>query len=323
MIKFTNVSKTYFDKNGKTTVLKNIDLSINSGEIVAVVGHSGAGKSTLIRLINGLIKPSSGNIYLNNISILNKNLNQIRHQIGMIFQHFNLIYSLNAFNKVLLNLKICDYPKEKRKERVNEVLKLVGLEKKKNSYPVTLSGGEKQRLAIARAIANYPQYLIYDEATSSLDPQTSLEIINLLLEIQQKMAMTVIFITHQIETIKDLAERIIVLDKGEIVEDTSTKNLFINHCHEVTKALLENVLKIPSFAEKEVYQLIYDNNADDTTISKMIKKYQVDINILYAKTIAIKNEIVGYLYLEMTGNNKEEALKYLKNAQVEVKRYVK
>lgn len=159
----------------------------------------------------------------------------MRHSIGMIFQHFNLINSHSVCHNVLLNLEISNYPKEERKKRVLEVLSLVGLNGKENRYLVSLSRGEKQRLGIARAIANNPKYLLCDEITSSLDPNISKEIINLLLEIHQKTNITIFFISHQIEIIKDLVNRVIVLDKGVLVEDNSTKNIFTKPINIATK----------------------------------------------------------------------------------------
>lgn len=291
MIRFVDVSKNYANKKTLTTVLDNINLTINKGEIVRIIGHSGAGKSTLLRLINGLIEPSSGNIFFNDFSMLtekSKSLNRMRHSIGMIFQHFNLINSYTVYKNVLLNLKITNYPKDKQHQRVLEVLDLVGLNGKEHRYPMSLSGGEKQRLGIARAISNDPQILLCDEITSSLDTKTSNEIINLLLKIHEKTNITIVFISHQIEIIKDLVDRVIVLSKVKIVEDNLTKLIFTKPKHPETKSLISGVVYNPSFGQKEVYELIYPTNVDDTLISSIIKKYHVDVNILYGKTLTLK-----------------------------------
>lgn len=324
MIKLVNVSKSYISKNVKHNILSDVNLSIKEGEILGIVGPSGAGKSTLIRLINGLIMPTSGDVFVGK-SLINKmklsDLNNTRHEIGMIFQHFNMINSLTVYENVLLNLEISNYPKEKRNYRIKEVLELVGLLDKIDNYPVTLSGGEKQRLGIARAISNNPKYLLCDEITSALDVITSKEIILLLKKIHRKMNITIIFVTHQIDVLISLVDRVVVISDGLLVEDKLVNAFLKKPEHKTSIDLVKNIINAPNFLHKEVHMLVYDNNTNDTSISNVIKLFNVDVNILFWKTLSLKNGNIGYLFVEISGENKNKALNYLKNANLEVSLY--
>ena len=231
MIAVKNVSKTFNTPTGKVEVLKNINLTVENGDIFGIIGFSGAGKSTLIRCLNGLEKPDSGNILIgeNEITKLNrKELRNSRKKIGMIFQQFNLFDSRTVYENVAFPLEISGYKKDKIKERVEEILELVELSEKKDAYPLQLSGGQKQRVGIARALANEPDVLLSDEATSALDPQTTFSILELLKNINKRLNLTIVIITHELDVLRYCTNNMVVLEDGHIVEQGNTENLFLN-----------------------------------------------------------------------------------------------
>ena len=327
MIEFINIEKTYTSKQESFHALKDINLTINDNEILGVVGYSGAGKSTLIRLINKLIESTKGDVLIDGVSIHDlkqEDLNRMRYDLSMIFQHFNLVSNLTVYDNIKLALSIKKYPKEKIEKRIDEVLDLVGLLDKKHRYPKALSGGEKQRVGIARAIANHPKYLLCDEATSALDQKTAYEIVSLLKDIHEKTNLTIIFISHQIEIVKDLCDRVVVMDKGSIIEDQPTKSLFIDPKEDTTKKLIKQVIDEPvHLKDKHYYELIYaHDNVDDKILSSMVKTFDVDVNIVYAKTLSIHKELIGYLYIELFGSQIDDALTYLKSKEIKVRLYV-
>lgn len=324
MIQLTDISKTYFQKDKPLTVLHSTDLTIEDGEILGIVGKSGAGKSTLIRILNGLIRPTTGQVFVDGVSIFSlkqKDINRMRHNMGMIFQHFNLIHSMNAFDNVKLALTIGHYPKDEMSNRIDELLGLVGLNGKETRYPNQLSGGEKQRLGIARALANKPKYLLCDEATSALDQETSNEIIHLLKDIQKKTQVTIVFISHQMEVIKELCTRVVIMEQGKVIEDQPIKAIFTHPKHPKTRALVHH-LTYEKPDDIIVYELIYDQkNSGQSILSQMIKIYHVDVNILFAKTLKIQDEWIGYLYVEIQGQDIHLALSYLNQQGIEVLLY--
>ena len=221
MIKIQNLNKVYETKNITVNALKDINLNIASGEIFGIIGLSGAGKSTLIRTINRLEDPTSGCIYIDDVDItaLNRsNLRDLRKEVGMIFQHFNLLNSKNVFKNIAFPLEIAGMKSEDIKKRVAELLSLVDLSDKSESFPSQLSGGQKQRVAIARALANNPKILLCDEATSALDPKTTKSILGLLKDIQKKFGLTIVLITHQMEVIREICDRVAIIEGGSIIE---------------------------------------------------------------------------------------------------------
>lgn len=231
MITVKNISKTFNTPTGKVEVLRDISLEIARGDIFGVIGFSGAGKSTLIRCLNGLEKPDFGNIIIgeNEITKLNgKELRSARKKIGMIFQQFNLFDSKTVYENIAFPLEISGYKKEAIKRRVEEILELVELSEKKDSYPLQLSGGQKQRVGIARALANDPDVLLSDEATSALDPQTTFSILELLKNINQRLSLTIVIITHELDVLRYCTNNMVVLEDGHIVEEGNTENLFLN-----------------------------------------------------------------------------------------------
>ncbi len=323
MIQLKNINKTFQLNDQTIYALKDINLTINDGDILGVVGYSGAGKSTLIRLINQLIQPTSGKIIVDGIDTLTlktKALNRMRQQIGMIFQDFNLFDQLTVYQNIKLALDISKQ-KQDQKNRIIELLKLVGLLNKKDAYPSQLSGGQKQRVAIARALANHPKYLLCDEATSALDVNTSKEILALLKHIQKQTNLTIILITHQIEAIKQICDKVVVMDKGIIVEQNNIKDLFMNPKHKVTQSLVKQSIHFDE-SIKNIYELIYKTHASDRSIlSDAIKKYDVTINILHAHVLDIVDMSIGFLYIHISGSDMNQAITYIQSKGIQVSKY--
>lgn len=257
MITVKNVSKTFNTPTGKVEVLKDIHFKVDKGDIFGIIGFSGAGKSTLIRCLNGLEKPNSGDILIgeNEITKLNrKELRSARKKIGMIFQQFNLFDSRTVYENIAFPLEISGYKKDKIKNRVEEILELVELSEKRDSYPLQLSGGQKQRVGIARALANEPDVLLSDEATSALDPQTTFSILELLKNINQKLNLTIVIITHELDVLRYCTNNMVVLEDGHIVERGNTENLFLNPKSDTLKRFInitEGIQKSRKFSGGE------------------------------------------------------------------------
>lgn len=240
-VRFINLGKTYQGQQGPVDALQNIDLAIQRGEIFGIIGRSGAGKSSLIRTINRLEQPSSGRVLIEQTDIGEFNedkLVELRRRIGMIFQHFNLMSAKTVWQNVELPLKVAGVPKDQRQRKVTELLELVGLQDKHKAYPAQLSGGQKQRVGIARALVHDPAILLCDEATSALDPETTQSILGLLREINQRLGLTIILITHEMAVIRDICDRVVVLEQGRVVEQGPVWQVFGNPQHEVSKTLL-------------------------------------------------------------------------------------
>jgi D-methionine transport system ATP-binding protein len=240
-VRFINLGKTYEGQQGPVAALHGIDLAIQRGEVFGIIGRSGAGKSSLIRTINRLEQPSSGRVLIDQVDIGEfdeDRLVALRRCIGMIFQHFNLMSAKTVWQNVELPLKVAGVPKQQRDRKVRELLELVGLEAKHKAYPAQLSGGQKQRVGIARALVHDPAILLCDEATSALDPETTQSILGLLREINQRLGLTIILITHEMAVIREICDRVVVLERGRVVEQGPVWEVFGNPRHEVSKTLL-------------------------------------------------------------------------------------
>ncbi|WP_416759031.1 methionine ABC transporter ATP-binding protein [Pseudomonas sp. BNK-6] len=240
-VRFIGLGKTYQGQQGPVQALHGIDLSIQRGEVFGIIGRSGAGKSSLIRTINRLEQPSSGRVLIDQVDIGDfdeDRLVALRRRIGMIFQHFNLMSAKTVWHNVELPLKVAGVPKAERQRKVRELLELVGLKDKHQAYPAQLSGGQKQRVGIARALVHDPEILLCDEATSALDPETTQSILALLKEINQRLGLTIILITHEMAVIREICDRVVVLEHGRIVEQGPVWEVFGNPQHEVSKTLL-------------------------------------------------------------------------------------
>lgn len=240
-VRFIGLGKTYNGAEGPVAALHGIDLAIQRGEVFGIIGRSGAGKSSLIRTINRLEQPTSGRVLIDQIDIGEfdeDRLVELRRRIGMIFQHFNLMSAKTVWQNVELPLKVAGVPKEQRQRKVRELLELVGLQGKHKAYPAQLSGGQKQRVGIARALVHDPQILLCDEATSALDPETTQSILGLLREINQRLGLTIVLITHEMAVIREVCDRVVVLEQGRIVEQGPVWEVFGNPQHEVSRTLL-------------------------------------------------------------------------------------
>ena len=237
-VRFINLGKTY---DGSVHALQGIDLAIQRGEVFGIIGRSGAGKSSLIRTINRLEQPSSGRVLIDQVDIGEYDedrLVALRRRIGMIFQHFNLMSAKTVWQNVELPLKVAGVPKLQREQKVRELLELVGLQDKHKAYPAQLSGGQKQRVGIARSLVHDPQILLCDEATSALDPETTQSILGLLRDIKKRLGLTIVLITHEMAVIREICDRVVVLEHGRIVEQGPVWQVFGNPQHEVSKTLL-------------------------------------------------------------------------------------
>ncbi len=317
MIEIKNLNKSYKLKNGELIALKDINLTINNGEIYGVMGLSGAGKSTLFRCINLLEVPDSGEILIDRTDITklnDKQLRNIRKNIGMIFQNFNLLMNATVFDNVAFPLKISHVPGKIIKEKVLNLLKLVDLLDKKNIYPSQLSGGQKQRVGIARALANDPGILLSDEATSSLDPSTTESILRLLKDINQKFGITIVVVTHEMNVIKKICDRVAVMDEGVIVEEGSVVDIFSNPGTQISKRFLRDSVsdiiettKIDgkNINEKIVHAVFLGESAQKPVLSIMLKKFDVDANVLAANIEVIQGRQIGNMLIRLTGNKKD------------------
>ncbi|WP_300362407.1 methionine ABC transporter ATP-binding protein [Fusobacterium sp.] len=326
MIYINNANKIY--PNGLHAV-KNINLHISKGDIFGIIGLSGAGKSSLIRLLNRLEEPTSGEIIIDGINITTLNKKELlekRKKIGMIFQHFNLLSSRTVGENIAFSLEIANWNKKDIKNRVDELLELVELSDKKNSYPSQLSGGQKQRVAIARALANNPEILLSDEATSALDPKTTKSILELIKNIQKKLGLTVIMITHQMEVIRDICNKVAVMAHGEIVETGGVHHIFSAPQNSVTKELIshlpndnETIVNLVKTAGKMIVKLKFLGSiAEEPIISQAIKKFNIDFSIIGGSIENLSTMQVGHLYIELSGNIKEqnEAIDWFQEAGI-------
>lgn len=335
MIELKNISVEFKLKGDIVQAVKDVNLTVNKGEVFGIVGLSGAGKSTLVRVINLLQKPSSGQVIINGkdiTSLSRGELRKTRLKIGMIFQHFNLISGKTIYENIEFVLKANNYPKEKRRDRINELLSLVNLKDKEDAYPSNLSGGQKQRVGIARAIANEPEILLCDEATSALDLENTEEILNLLKDIKDKTGITIVFITHEMEVAKKFFNRVAVMSKGEIIEVNDIYSIFSDPQHEVTKSLISknSNLELPkkvldSINKGEIIKIYYKgDNSLKPVISEAAKSFKVDISIIHGKIDYIDGKPVGTLIVNIIGEKEEisKAKAYINNNVVKTERIV-
>ena len=324
MIKICNLNKIYKSSKGDTVALKNINLNINKGEIFGIIGLSGAGKSTLIRCINLLEKPTSGEIYINDVDITKvskKELLKMRTKIGMIFQGFNLLEQKTVLQNVLFPLEITKVDKEEAKNKALELLKLVGLEDKVNNYPSQLSGGEKQRVAIARALTTNPDVILSDEATSALDPNTTQTILALLKKINKEYGITIIVITHEMKVIEQLCDRVAIIDKSNIGEIGNVEDVFISPKTEIGKELIFGGAKIvEKIINREKIRLIFDNvSSYEPIVSNMILQCNIPINILDAQINYLDGLVKGEMLIQISEDekDKQKIIAYLNEHKIE------
>lgn len=340
MIRLENVSKTFTDSNKEVHAVNNVSLTINDGDIFGIIGFSGAGKSTLVRCINLLEKPTDGKVFVDDAEITalsGKELRKARKKIGMIFQHFNLMPSRTIFGNVAYPLRGSGLSKEEIKEKVHHLLELVGISEKENAFPSQLSGGQKQRVAIARALANDPSILLCDEATSALDPQTTKSILKLLQQLNQTLGITVVVITHEMAVVKEICNRVAVMDHGDVVEEGEVFHVFASPKEPLTRSFIKttsNLQKIeeliaadsPVVATKKgelIVRLTYvEKNTSEPLISTVTQKFGIILNIVFADVEIVQNAPIGGTVAIVSGEGSriDEALQYLrdKNVGVEV-----
>ncbi|MGG7047960.1 MULTISPECIES: methionine ABC transporter ATP-binding protein [unclassified Campylobacter] len=313
MIEIKNLKKYY----GDTLTIDNVSLDIKSGEIFALVGHSGAGKSTILRCINGLESYQGGSV-----KVFGKELNQIsrdelrnfRKEIGMIFQHFALMNRKNIFENVATPLRFWGMKEDFIRSRVNELLNLVGLESKTKSYPNALSGGQKQRVAIARALALNPKILLSDEATSALDPNTTKGVLELLKRINKELGITVVLVTHEMDVVKSIASRAVLLEHGQIIGSGRIEELFLKPNLKMKEFLgedeflPENGVNIRLFFPKEV--------AQQSIITQMARALNIDFNIVWGKIEKLNETALGNLVINVDKKDKEKVLEYIAKSGV-------
>lgn len=337
MIELKGINKVFKDKNqNEFYAAKDVNLKINDGEIFGIIGFSGAGKSTVVRCINLLGRPTSGQVIVNEKNLLElsaKELREERKKIGMIFQHFNLMPSRTVFENIAFPLKHSGLSKKQVQEKVRELLTLVELTDKESQYPSQLSGGQKQRVAIARALANNPKILLCDEATSALDPTTTKQILSLLKKLRDKLNLTIVIITHQINVVKDICDKVAVMEHGKVVETGDVFDIFANPQDEVTKRFIHSTTNLQKIEElisensnvvqlkkgEKIIRLSYlQKNVSEPLISTVSSKFGVVLNIIFADIEIVQGAPVGGTVAIFSGENQniQNALGWLKEKNV-------
>ena len=327
-----NVCKTFSTKEGEVQALKNVNLSIGSGDIFGIIGMSGAGKSTLVRCMNFLEVPSEGQVLIDGKSLRDfseKELRKEREKIGMIFQHFNLLMQKNVLENVCFPLYIQGKKKPEARKKALELLEIVGLADKANAYPAQLSGGQKQRVAIARALASDPQILLCDEATSALDPQTTSSILELLKDINQKFQITIVIITHQMAVVREICTHVAIMKDGEVKEQGLVAEIFNHPKSQVAKELIsrdtgadvEHVVTKPEIQSGEKIRIVFsENSAFEPVIANLVLIFHEPVNILKADTKNVGGVAKGEMILQFMkdSSNVAEMKEYLKEHGLEI-----
>lgn len=328
MIQLTNVEKKFRLNQSEITAVDDVTLSIEEGEIFGVIGYSGAGKSTLIRLLNGLEQPTGGSIVINGLemtTLQGSGLRNARQKISMIFQHFNLLWSRTVEDNISFPLEIAGIKKVERQRKVKELIDLVGLTGREKAYPSQLSGGQKQRVGIARALANDPEVLLCDEATSALDPETTNAILDLLTEINDRLGLTIVLITHEMHVIRKICHRVAVMEAGKVVEVGNVLDVFQSPQADITKRFISQVTDTAEADEaiahlqqempegKLVKLTFIGERTEQPVLAEVIRKFDIDVNIVQGNISAMRDGAYGTLMLQLIGNPAiiEEAIAYL------------
>ena len=340
MIELTHISKNFASGGRTVHAVQDVSLSIGKGEIFGIIGFSGAGKSTLVRCINLLERPTSGSVTVDGkemTALSARELRQARKKIGMIFQHFNLMPSRTVFGNVAYPLRGSGLSREQIADKVHRLLELVGIGDKAEAYPKQLSGGQKQRVAIARALANDPNVLLCDEATSALDPQTTKAILRLLKNLNEKLGITVVIITHEMAVVKEICDRVAVMEHGRVVEQGEVFNVFADPRQEITRSFIHttsNLRKIEELIEEDspvvqmkpgelIVRLSYiQRNVSEPLISTVSRKFDIVLNIIFSDIAIVQNAPIGGTVAIISGERAQitQAMQYLseKNVGVEV-----
>jgi D-methionine transport system ATP-binding protein len=319
MIELRNVSQRFASPHGWIDALHNVNLTIQPGEVFGIIGRSGAGKSTLVRTLNLLTRPTEGDVIVNGRTLTTlpaHALRKARRETGMIFQHFNLLSSRTVFGNVALPLELAGMKRAQIRETVSPLLELVGLGAQQDRYPAQISGGQKQRVGIARALASRPKVLLSDEATSALDPETTRAILDLLRRINRELGLTIVLITHQMEVIKQVCDRVAVLDAGRVVETGNVLDVFMKPQHEVTRALLGEVIaqELPPALRARVAEKLQAENGHllrfafsgtgvgQPVLSETIRRFDLDFSILHGQIDEIQGQAFGSLAVLVNGD---------------------
>ena len=340
MIELTHISKDFASGGRTVHAVQDVSLSIGKGEIFGIIGFSGARKSTLVRCINLLERPTSGSVTVDGkemTALSARELRQARKKIGMIFQHFNLMPSRTVFGNVAYPLRGSGLSREQIADKVHRLLELVGIGDKAEAYPKQLSGGQKQRVAIARALANDPNVLLCDEATSALDPQTTKAILRLLKNLNEKLGITVVIITHEMAVVKEICDRVAVMEHGRVVEQGEVFNVFADPRQEITRSFIHttsNLRKIEELIEEDspvvqlkpgelIVRLSYiQRNVSEPLISTVSRKFDIVLNIIFSDIAIVQNAPIGGTVAIISGEREQitQAIAYLieKNVGVEV-----
>lgn len=321
MIELKHITKIFHTQKGDIYACQDVNLTVQDGEIFGVIGYSGAGKSTLVRIINQLEKQTSGEVIIDGENIEKfsaADLRKKRTKIGMIFQHFNLLWSRTVQKNIELPLEIAGVDKETRKQKAKELIDLVGLQGRENAYPSELSGGQKQRVGIARALANDPTILLCDEATSALDPDTTEQILDLLKKINKQLGITIVMITHQMEVVQKICHRIAVMSEGQVVEEGRVKDIFEHPTHNITKRFVRDISsKVDDDQLNEDLKKIYPDGillrltfeeeiARSPIVSKVIKETNLDISIVSGNLTNTIDSSFGVLIINVLGGTKQQ-----------------
>ncbi|WP_041794909.1 methionine ABC transporter ATP-binding protein [Pararhodospirillum photometricum] len=320
MIVTESLTKIFPGPQGPSEVLRGISLNIGKGEVFGIIGRSGAGKSTLVRCLNLLERPTSGKVWIGDqemTALTEAELRRARHSIGMIFQHFNLLSSRTAAENIALPLELIGMPRPEIQARVSELLDLVGLRERAGAYPAALSGGQKQRVGIARALASKPSVLLCDEATSALDPETTKSILSLLKDINRSLGLTIVLITHEMPVVKEIADRVAVLDRGEVVEQGRIFDVFTQPRHAVSRAFVQEVLNrdlpeilLPRLAPPGtrepstpvIWRITFTGpSANEPILSDLVRHFDLSFNILHGHIDYIQGLPFGTLVVEAHG----------------------
>lgn len=342
MIDIQDLSLTYAGPQGPVHALKNINLHIQAGEVFGIIGRSGAGKSSLVRCMNLLNRPGSGKMIVNGRDLLqlsDAQLRQARQEIGMVFQHFNLLSSRTVFDNAALPLELAGVSKAEIAQRITPLLELVGLAHLANRYPAQISGGQKQRVGIARALASNPRVLLSDEATSALDPETTRSILDLLRQVNRELGVTVVLITHQMQVIKQIADRVAVMEAGQVVELGAVLDVFTNPQQAITQSLIDEIVpqELPASVQERVQalslglpagqsgQLLRLSYAGDSAyqpvLSHLIRELGLDLSILHGQIDDIQGQTFGSLAVFASGPPAQitAAIAYLQRNGVQVR----
>ena len=319
MIVLSNISKVFDNGKVALTAVDNVNLTVEQGQIYGIIGYSGAGKSTLIRLLNGLEKPSTGSVTINGQDISaakGEALRQARLKISMVFQHFNLLWSRTVNENIAFSMQIAGVPKANIKARVAELVALVGLKGRENAYPSQLSGGQKQRVGIARALANNPDVLLCDEATSALDPQTTDQILDLLLDINRRFKLTIVLITHEMHVVRKICDRVAVMENGKVVEEGDVLNVFTHPQQPITRQF---VRQVSQYAEEETFNSALANELEGSVIrltftghsthkpivGELTLRYGLPFNILHGKMTQTAHGVFGQLWVHVVASDEQ------------------